>query len=260
MADINEFLDAAFADDAGDSGGDTNDAVLPEASGSPDLGDSVDTEPVGDTFDRKYVEKLRRESAGYRERAKRYQEAFDGYDDVAVDEWLDYARSLRQDPRGTAQRMAELANSILEAYNDPTSPDHAAAVQAVDGLEEKAGKILTEDDYRRLRAAERAEDERIANVRKIEAQARDLGYEVGSKRYKQLLNEAMELPDGNILKAHENLQAERQRIIDEYIAEKGQAAGRRMPVQGVAGGESAPEIKTWADSRKGLEDFLSGQF
>lgn len=32
--------------------------------------ENVDTEPEGDTFPREYVEKLRRESAGYRDKAK----------------------------------------------------------------------------------------------------------------------------------------------------------------------------------------------
>lgn len=265
MPDINEFLDNALADDGGDAIGDVGSEQVQtsEALTGSDEGGADDALPAGDKFDRSYVEKLRRESAGYRERAKRYQEAFDGYDDVAVDEWLDYAKSLRADPRGTAQRMADLANGILDAYNDPADPNHAAAVKAVEdgSLDEKTAKLMTEDDYKRLRAAERVEDERRDTVRKIESQARDLGYEVGSKSYKRLLSEAMELPDGSIAKAHENLQAERQSIIDAYVAEKGQPAGRRLPSQmGTASTEPATELKTWGDSRKALEDFLSGQF
>lgn len=258
MPDINEFLDTQLGSDAGDSGAGENDPVLSEAPGSSDLGDSLDTEPVGDVFDRKYVEKLRRESAGYRERAKRYQEAFDGYDEDAVEEWLGYVKNLRVDPKSTAERMADLSKGILEQYEVSAEGEVQAAGTAEAQGEE--ARPFTESDYKRLRAQEQAADIQRDNIRRVEAQARELGYEVGSKAYKQLLNEALELPDGNIQKAHENLQAERQRIIDEYIAEKGLAAGRRMPAQGVAGGENPPELKTWKDSREALNAFLDGQF
>src|ERR1700746_1688123 len=60
--------------------------------------------PAGDTFDRKDVEKLRRESAFSGERAKKFETMFEGYEPGAVDEWGQMISTFKQDPKSVAEQ------------------------------------------------------------------------------------------------------------------------------------------------------------
>lgn len=254
MPDIGEFLNEHLANEGGDEG-------TSEVVGAADLGANDDGAAKEDTGNnipeslRPYVEKLRRESAGYRDKAKKFHEAFDGYEETAVEEWLEYVKGLRADPHATAKKMAVLSQDIIKAYevNDEgeIQPEGTAASEG------ETARPLTMADYEKLRTAERAQDEQQSLARKVVADAEALGYEKGSRQYKILLTTAMELPDGSVHKAHEILKADRQSIIDSYVNEMRANGGRQLPPTGTATGQQETSIKTWADSRSSLEDFLA---
>lgn len=263
MADISEFLNEQFAAEDGAAGEGTAQTTGAADLGANDDGANVGTEPLpeGDTFKRDYVEKIRRESASYRERAKaaeRYKEAFEGYDEDGIEEWFSFVKGLRDDPQSTAKQMAELSQHILKQYEVNAETGEIQPEGTAKFLGEVA-KPLTMADYERLRASERADSEKQQLVQKIQTDATALGYEVGSLDYKLLLNTAMELPDGNIQKAHEKLQQRDQAIIDRYVADASARGGRRVPVNGIATGQQERSLKTWGDSRDALEEFINAQ-
>ena len=71
-------------------------------------------------YDESYVKELRQEAAGYRTKAKQYDEAFTGYSDEQKAAMLDIARGLA-DPNlshATAQRLKEIAEGCRAP--DPT--------------------------------------------------------------------------------------------------------------------------------------------
>ena len=213
-----------------------------------------------DTFDRAYVEKLRKESANYRERAKRYQEAFDGYEPEAVDEFLGLAQSLRADPLNTAERFQELADAIRSQYGNAAGDEAEAALGIADNDPDLSdNKPLTQADFDRMWNEKQREIDLQNRVAKIESDATALGYEKGTRQYDRLLWEATRLPSGSIHEAHEHLQRERQAVIDAYVAEMGGQPAPTVPTGGVpASGEK--KLTSFAEANEALDAWLQQQF
>ncbi len=115
-----------------------------------------------DTFDRAYVEKLRQESAGYRTRAKTYDEAFDGFDDESREVFLGLAKDLVNSPEAAARRMIEVSKQLLGEDFDSalTGPPPA----------------LTREDAERLWAEKEAARGQEDAIRAVQNEARELGY------------------------------------------------------------------------------------
>lgn len=219
---------------------------------------STDAElPEGDKFDRAYVEKLRRESAGYRDRAKRYNEVFEGYEEDAVNEWLSLASTLKADPNAAASRFQEIADAIRAQYGDAAGDAADAKVaDAAASAEAPTEKPLTRAEFDQLMAEREKQNDVKARVQKIEADARSLGYETGTDSYDQLLWRASRSQSGSIADAHAAIKAERQAVIDAYVAEmKGQPAPL-VPSQGApASGERS--IKTFTQANEALDAWLA---
>lgn len=214
--------------------------------------------PNQDTFDRAYVEKLRQESANYRTRAKKFQEAFDGYEEEAVGEWLELATTLRSDPRTAASRFKELA----EAIEGQLTPEQAEAVmeQVTDDEVFPSEQPLTKAEFEKMWQQKQQEVETNQLIRQIENEAVDLGYEKGSKQYQRLLYEASQLPDGSVKKAHEALQAERQAIIDAYVAEMGGSPSPQVPGKNVGGESGQPKsFEDFETAKSALDEWLASQ-
>ena len=208
------------------------------------------TEDKWDPETRKYIESLRGESAKYRQRGQRYNEVFDGYEDDAVNEWLDLANTLKEDPRAAAERFQSIATAILESQTDP-EPEVTLDPETADAP-------LTRAEFDKLMAErEKAADLKRREVQ-IEVDAKTLGYQPGSDDYDELLYVASRLKDGNIQKAHERMTAKKQAVIDAYVASLGGKPAPTVPADGSpASGEV--KLKTFEDANKALEAWLSNQ-
>lgn len=208
---------------------------------------TAETDPFesgADSFDRKYVEGLRKESAGYRERAKQYESVFSSYDDDAKGAWLDLAKTFADDPIVAAEKMRTIASEILES-------SETEANLGADG-----DVPLTRAEYETLKQEEQAQEAQKAAVREVETEAEGLGYTKDTRDYYNLLLIAQNETGGDMKKADEVFKAERQKMVDDYLAEKAQdASGSSAPVTGQIP-SSEQEIKSFADAKASLKQRL----
>lgn len=246
--ELSSFLDGTDQESAVDT------AALADAAVESE-GSAEESEPsYQETFDRKYVEKLRRENAGYRERAKKFESVFEGYEEGAVDEWRDLITNFKSDPKSVAERMKDLSAQILEQFSPQEQAEIAEAV--ADGED----MPLTRNEFNKLMAEREQQWELDSMVADIETEARDLGYNLKSREYKVLLMTAKELPSGSIQEAHEMLLAERQKYIDEAVAAMEKEAGRTLPSNTVGVPDGSKSIKDFKDAKAALSNYLDSNF
>lgn len=245
--ELSNFLEGTDQGDALDTA-----VAADNAANEPE--ETTEPEPQGDTFDRKYVEKLRRENASYRERAKKYESVFEGYEDQAVEEWKHLISGFKNDPKTVAEQMKELADQVLGQYTEEEKEQIAEAVQ--DGEQVP----LTRAEFDKLMKERESQWEMDSLVKDIEQEATALGYNLKSREYKVLLMTAQDLPSGSIQEAHEMLLAERQKYIDAEIERlEKEAGGYRRPSStvGVPSGETP--IKDFKGAKDALDQFLTAQ-
>lgn len=246
--DLKNFLDGTDQTDALDTMSqasqepENDEPLAPEATEEP--------EPQGDVFDRKYVEKLRRENASYRERAKKYESVFEGYEEGAVEEWKSMISTFRQDPKSVAEQMKSLGEQILEQF----TPAEQEEIQEALADEEQP---LTMSQLQQILDQRQHENELNDMVADIEREARDLGYNLKSREYKILLMTAQELPSGSIQEAHELLESERQRYFDSRIEElEKQGGGYKKPSSMVGVPSNEKKITDFKQAKEALGAYL----
>ena len=249
--------------DIGDTGAGTPDgdvgagtaADVVDASSSADAGvgggtPETPTAPAGtdqDTFDRAYVEKLRQESAGYRTRAKAYDEAFDGFDDESRDVFLGLAKDLVNSPESAARRMIEVSKQLLgddfdTALTGPPPP-------------------LTREDAERLWAEKEAARGQEEAIRAVQNEARELGYKDDTPDMSELFWFASNQTGGDLKAAHELVEARKQATIDAYL-EKKRAAGESFTTPttaGITAGGDGEPAHTFEEASARLRARLGGQ-
>lgn len=265
----------AFLADPSTPGGDLNPtgtaapaapaAPVSEASTPVEIPEAPAAEaelPAGDTFPREYVEKLRRENATYRDRSKKYNEVFEGYEPEAIEEWLSLATTLKENPAAAADRFGELAEAIRNQYADPNSAaaDAAVAEAGLEGVEAAAeeDRPLTRKELDAIFAEREQKAELQRRVAQIELDATGLGYEKGSDQYDELLFIASRLPNGSIQDAHARMEAKKQAVIDAYIAQLNGAPAPKVPGNGAPqSGETS--YKTFEEANSALDAWLANQ-
>lgn len=225
-------------------------APVAEAETAPaaeaDVLDDLAGVPEDTKFDAAYVKKLRQEAAQYRTRAKQY-DVFEKYDEQDRQVWTKMAELYQQDPVAAAEYMAAIADGVRKAQ----APEAPVAGDEQPLTASQVQAMLAERDQKAAVAAEQV---------RIEAEAKSLGYEVGSRQYKYLIQTAIDDTAGDLKAAHEAIEAERQAIIDQYVGGKARdAAG--SPIAPAAGAgtmpstESAPP-KTFRDAKAAIYEML----
>jgi len=229
------------ADDGAASGAPPVESAPAEADAAPAEAEELDLdgELTQDSFDRAYVEKLRKEAAKYRTSAReleqKYQSVYDGFDDPEdVNYLIGLARKVYDDPASTAAEFEAIAKRIREATGVDITDD---APDSLDDIAED--KPLTMADLERIereRAVEAAE-------RQIRAEAAELGYDLSTHQGKALLYIATNETKGDLKAAHEKLEAEREALkkeaIEEYLRSVEENANAFPPVSGGSGGSPA---------------------
>ena len=252
-----------------DAGAAAVQAQQPSAPAPADdvFADLPENEPL---FNRGYVDKIRREGARYRDEARAAQESLSVYDEVYSlyeegdrDVWLDLARQWAVDPRQAAAYMQQIAAAVLGEggeMNDPAAPvvnDPSAA-----GAAASNGGPLTNEQIAELvrNEVERRESERAQEqmVESIYSTMRAAGIEPKSREGMAVLWTANNETNGDIDKAIELYQADRQKAVDEYIATR-QSGGRPAPApNGVPASQHTP-IKNLDDARRAADEFIRSQ-
>lgn len=197
-------------------------------------------------FDRSYVEKLRKEAADRRTAHQPYAEAFGTYSAEEQAVWFDLAKELTANPKAAAEKFQQIAKEILgdpNAAPPPPAPD--------------ADKPLTQAELE-AKFAERDQAQQLKEITaKIVSDATEMGYKVDTPEYRRLAFVAQYETGLDLKKADEMLKAERQAIIDGYVADK--ANGPRLPQNGGGAGAEATPIKSFSDASDALRAMLAAQ-
>lgn len=208
----------------------------PAPADIPDPDDGTIPEPL-----KPYVTKLREEAAERRVALKPFEEAFAPYDDAGRETLLNLVTSLASEEtqHEAAQAMVELAKTIL---GDDLS-----------GAESDPNRPLTRADLDRIEATKQAKASEEAAVQAVVKEATDLGYEENSTPYRRLMDLAVNETGGDLAKAHEAIQAERDQIIADY-AKQVQEGKAKWPTLAPQVGATPADVsgeapKTWAEAR-----------
>ena len=213
-----------------------------------------------DTFDRAYVEELRREAAGYRTQLREMESVFDGYtpeERDALGQYLQISRLAEQgDPEAIAV-LEELFGGEDEDYGDEFGYEKQ-------GLSEDDLREIARQEAYDLFSQEQAVIAEQQAVYDIQQRAEQMGYEQGSDDYILLLKYANELdPSENpdlLAAADQQVKAYRQQIINAYIAEKQGSGGPLTPTMPGSAPNLAQPPRTLAEAREALHQRLMRDF
>lgn len=230
----------------------STDAELSETDSSAPEETLETTDPFdsgADTFDRAYVERLRKESASYRTKSKEYEsyaQAFEPYGDEDRAVWQEAMRRFNEDPKSGAEYLDQIAKAVLAEYQEKADAD-------AEPITDENDRPLTMAEYRQLREAEAAKAEQDAEVSRIESEATALGYDPKSDEYTYLLTVASRLSSGSLQEAHAKIEAAYDARVQARLAEMAaEAAG--SPTAPNSGSGAAPsgerQLKTWADAER----------
>ncbi len=238
--------------DTTDTGGeaviDTPAPTGAETPPAPPAADPFDDAKV-ETFDRKYVEGLRKEAAGHRTKHTPYEEAFGDYSEEDRAVFLDLAKTFAADPVKGTERFEQLAAGLRKQYPGEKTPT-ANELKAEAGVEgDPAEKPMTKAEVKAFLAEERAAEDQQAAVKAITAEVAAV-YPADTSEHRETLWLAANKTGGDI-KAALAMQAEKeQAIVDRFLTGKKQQAGGAHPVtgQGDPSGDSKTP-KTWKEAR-----------
>lgn len=231
---------AADPDPTPEPAADTTPAAEPDADDPWDAG--------ADTFDRPYVESLRKENQRRRQRSKRYDEVFDGYTDDERDFLLNLASEVRSNPAQAAQRAAQLAQVLgatpAEQQQVANEVDESGPLTAKD-IAQIIDQQLSARDQRH--AAQQQEQEQKAAVAEVFTDAEKLGYEQDTPEFINLLYVAARDqehdPATALQLAHKQIQAQRQQVIDDYLAQKAKESDQTPDTRTPGGSAPSGEKK-----------------
>lgn len=214
---------------------------------------TTEVDPFDDTnvqsFDRAYVEKLRKEAADRRVAVKSYEDAFDGYNDAEREFFMDVIRGLKDEGgRDAAARRA------LEVFQKLVEPATQPSPTAGQGEEDDEDRPLTLKEWKQLQQQKEQQAAETEAVTAVKREAGELGYTEGTREYRRLMDIAIHETKGDLKKAHEVLETERNTFIEEYLKTKKDAAEQTLSSPGGAGTPPSQERKpvTMEDARKAM--------
>lgn len=237
-------------------------ASTPNSTPDPAPAQQADTQEP-DTFDRSYVEELRREAAGYRTQLREMESYFDGYTPEERDALGQYLQLSRAAEQGDPEAIAIL-NELFDdgqGYDDGQIDDQLASPT----LDENYLREVARQEAYDLYMQEQAQRDQAQAVAQVQSTAEQMGYQQGSEDYILLLKFANDLDPAEhsdlLAAADQQVKAYKQQIIDQYINEKQQQAdGPRMPQSNGAAPNLAQPPRTLAEARQALHDRLTRDF
>ena len=209
---------------------------------------AAEAAPDPDMFPRSYVEELRQEAAQHRTRAKKYEEAFQGYDDDTRDAFLQFAQLQYAASQGDQEAIAALEEFYADDDEEAVEESDEADRPLTRAEAEEMARELAREEYTRLtqeREQFQAQQQMVANVRST---AEAMGYEFGTPEYKMLLTFANEDDvislDDPLAEADKRMKAWQQSFISAHTGQKAEQADNTVAAP--VGGGSAPDLSTQA--------------
>ena len=218
--------------------------------------------PDGETFDRAYVEKLRKESGGYRTKLREMEDSFSGFSDDDRTWWFDMANRL-----GKPQTQEEFDEALQYGYETFKTlagvEDPASTTEEVKDMDEEADpQYMTKDEYE---AAAKKQEEKFTNERRVAdyiKRAEALGYEQNTPDFADLMYRAQQLK-GDLDKAHEQRGEIKEKVIEEYLAAKAKDKSDSVKLPGASEGREGPEseksVSSFGDATAAAEAMFAAQ-
>lgn len=198
----------------------------------------------------KEIREAREEAKKYRLRNKDFNEITEGLDADSQSYLIELNRALVTDPARAKEMLTEL---MAEPAAEPVVPDAAGAPLTEQRLMELLDQ--REQAASTARQAADAKAQQAAAIAEIDTKATELGYAPNSVDYVELLHLAVNEHEGDLDKAHEAVQARRQKIIDDYVAGKGNTPTPPAVTGAAPSGERT--IGNLKEATAGLEEWLA---
>jgi hypothetical protein len=205
-----------------------------------------------------YVVSVREEAGKYRTERNQFRDAFEGFDDEQVTNWLTAIKAISDDPKTAHEAFSGLVTSLAEVLGTTEEEAQEIVDEAVQADAEGGDdEVLTRADLERILAEKEASDVKAReDAEALEALNRDiesLGYKTSSEDVDEQLDLAA---------ASEIVRGRDQRVIDRYLAEQEKlVTGNPPQVDGAApvqGREKVKSIKEAAKLAKSRLDAVYG--
>lgn len=243
-----------------------------ETAGTTAEPSALDTE-FGDSdavVSRGWAEKIKKEGQTYRERAQEYEAKLAEYEQVygqyeAEDRqaWFEMANRWAEDPRSGAEMMQRIADAVLNEGKTPEeATEQVIAEDQIAAEADAAGVAMTPEQIQALVderfAAQKAEEAQEAAIQGVFAEITAAGFDPQSRDGHSILWTANNETQGDIAKAIEIVKADKQKIIDEYVASKSAPSARTAPSDGMLA-QPIPEVGGLDDAFKSANAWLKAQ-
>jgi hypothetical protein len=193
--------------------------------------------PAADSFPRAYVEKLRQEAAERRTALKKYEDTFSPYSEPERDVWNQLISITAQDPAKGAEMMLDLHHRLMGTgdYADEGPDPTATLGDGKSKLDDDLDKPMTKKELEEYLQEQARKADEETRVKAVTDEAVSLGYKPGTHQYVALLRRALDDHNGDLKAAHAAFEADKQKVIDEFIAQQA-ALGNSYPKLSGAGG------------------------
>lgn len=214
--------------------------IVEDAAPGGDMPEEPSLDRLDGEVDSAYLERLKNESIKHRLEAKDVRQQFEPWKDVLTGWDADEAAAVRELLVAAKEGNVDAIKEILGLGGDPTPEAQPAPTAEAQGY-------LTQADLERILSEREQRAQIDAQVKAIENEAKELGYEQGSNDYALLFKIAHEKTDGDLQAAHQQVQAWKQSLVDQFVAQKADAPIAPPSAGGPASGER--EIRTLDDSK-----------
>lgn len=243
------------------------DPAAEAASVEAESAEQVDPFDQGaEQFPRPYVERLRQDNQQLRDRYRPYEQTFSQFHPDDREALLHLANVMRSGDVGqAAQLMRQYADILSPAQQQQVMQQtQQVAQQQQDQQGQPQPQYMTKQEFEQA-ITEREQATQLENqVKDIYSEAERLGYPPGHPDHVKLLLMARDGHDGNLEAAAQALAAERERVIQEYLAAKtGQPNPRPAPRTGSTPSDNKGAPTNLKDAKAAMDERLrnvKGQF
>lgn len=237
----------------------TTDAVTAEMTDPSVQSVPPEVDPFDDakveTFDRKYVEKLRGEAAKHRTEKKTYEDAFSKWSPEDRAFLLQTVQTAADDPKKGAEVLRQVADLLSPA-------EQKALKEELSSGEVKPEDVpLTRGEMEKFLAEKETARQQEAAVEAVTAEVEGLGFARGTEGHYRVLWLAKHKTNFDVKAAAEQIKGEKDSIISDYLkTKKGDAESHAGagPSGGAPVSEAKP-IKTFGDASESARARIRAQ-
>lgn len=206
------------------------------------------------SFDRKYVERLRAADASKRQALKTYKDTFSKFDDDSANRLLGLMDELATNPSSAAGKLIQLGNIMLgnETVENEGKPVEGETTTTEDELDKPMTRREWQAEQDRVRQEREQTETQVKQQQAVDnvlKEAQGLGYELNTPMMHTYLGLLAGKAAGDANVAHQMTQDFKRSMIKDYIDEK----KKQVPTtKGTLGNSQSAELE--AHSPKSMKE------